>query len=359
MNEHSKKIAALIYRHLQGKLDVQERSVLEEWIAASDENALLFKKLTDKGIYAEVEKDFDDARLVAAAERLSSRVGFKVKPYTRADRKAKWRRQSMIRYSAVAAAVVLLVLAGVWLNRPGQPAMITQMAAQPVKASSAPKPGDVAAVQEGNNIVAVPRGKGQQVMLPDGSRVWLNAESTLDYPARFTGGARKLTLLGEAYFEVAPDKAMPFVVLLKDGTEITVLGTHFSVRAYKGEASKVSLLEGGVRVGKGRSVCVLNRLEQATIAAGGKIDKSVVPDSLGAISWKNGTLTFANADIHTFTREISRAYNIDIKCEGYFKWFSYSGPFPMNLAIDGLRQELSERGLSTQLTGATLLIHPA
>lgn len=83
MIEHSQYIAGLIYKHIHGSLNAQEKSELDQWIGESGENAWSFKLLTDKGIYDQVRKDFDDVRLVAAAERISARVGFEVRPYIR------------------------------------------------------------------------------------------------------------------------------------------------------------------------------------------------------------------------------------------------------------------------------------
>jgi ferric-dicitrate binding protein FerR (iron transport regulator) len=99
------------------------------------------------------------------------------------------------------------------------------------------------------NTMSTPKGRQFQVTLPDGTKVWLNAASSLRYPTVFTGAERKVTVTGEAYFEVAHNERMPFVVNVNDKEEVTVLGTHFNVNAYDNEkAIHTTLLQGSVKV---------------------------------------------------------------------------------------------------------------
>jgi len=338
---------------------VQERKELDDWIAESEKNASLFKRLTHKGIYAEVEKDFDDARLIEAAHKLSERVGFEVRPYVQGERtKAKLRYMKWRKYVA-AAAVILVLAVGFRVYKNNQPAGWKEMAQQPLTADMRPW-GDKFMVTSGNgsDTVATPRGGMHEMLLPDGSKVWLHADAKISFPTAFTGTERSVYLSGTAYFEIAGNEKKPFIVRLADNRTIEVLGTHFNVRSYAGENMTISLLEGKIKLSRGSESRILDRLEQATIDSSNQLIIGPVADSLGAINWKDGTLSFYKARIGPFVQEISRSYNVSIYCQGHFGWFSYTGGIPLTLSISGLLRELAKPGcdLHAELAGDSILI---
>ena len=166
------------------------------------------------------------------------------------------------------------------------------------------------------NTLSNPRGSGVIYMeLADGSHVWLNAGSSIRYPVAFTGNERKIFMTGEAYFEVAHNAAMPFKVI-SDKAEVTVLGTHFNVNAYTDEANtKVTLLEGAVKVDGPGAAKILRPGEQAQVT-----DKIVVTadaDLEEVMAWKTGKFIFGEkADIETIMRQVSRWYDVDIEYQG-------------------------------------------
>jgi len=161
------------------------------------------------------------------------------------------------------------------------------------------------------NMLSTANGETYQVRLPDGSLVWLNAASTLTYPANFASAReRKVLLTGEAYFEIAKDKAHPFVVS-SAGQEIEVLGTHFNVNAYGDEpAVATTLLEGSVKVSAGANVRVIKPGEQA-LNKDGKLSITAA-DTESVTDWKDGDFYFNGVNFRTAMREISRWYNVDI-----------------------------------------------
>lgn len=173
----------------------------------------------------------------------------------------------------------------------------------------------VAGANAGNvsfNTLSTPRGGNYQVELPDGSRVWLNAASSLRFPTVFSGNTRVVELTGEGYFEVAKNKAMPFIVKVNNA-EIRVLGTHFNVMAYQDESAlKTTLLEGSVQFKSGASINILKPGEQSQLNKDGNVKILPDVDVDDVVAWKNGSLHFENEDIESVMRRISRWYNIDV-----------------------------------------------
>jgi len=167
------------------------------------------------------------------------------------------------------------------------------------------------------NTISTPRGGQYQVVLADGSKVWLNAASSLRFPTSFTGNERDVTLTGEGYFEVTHDVAKPFKVSV-NGAEIEVLGTHFNINAYDDEATiKTTLLEGSVKVGKGSASKMIRPGEQAQIENHGnsKIMVQAV-DVDAAVAWKNGRFIFHGNNIQSVMRQLARWYDVDVSYQG-------------------------------------------
>ncbi|MBB6500729.1 FecR family protein [Pedobacter cryoconitis] len=162
------------------------------------------------------------------------------------------------------------------------------------------------------NTIETPKGGQYQVNLPDGTKVWLNAASSLSFPVRFSGLQRKVVLKGEAYFEVEKNKKMPFIVDSKQ-QKIEVLGTHFNISAYDNErATKTTLAEGSVRV----SMTDNNQQEQ--ILKPGQqsvVDKKikVIPvDVEEELAWKDGLFTFNNETLENIMQKVERWYDVKV-----------------------------------------------
>lgn len=164
----------------------------------------------------------------------------------------------------------------------------------------------------GMNTITIPRGGQYQVVLPDGSKVWLNAASSLSYPAVFTGNKREVELKGEAYFEITHDAKKPFSVR-SAGQVVKVLGTHFNISSYPAEAPvKTTLLEGSIALsetGTARTH-MLHPGQQATLSNAGLTLKDV--DTEESIAWKNGLFLFRNTELKTLIYQLERWYDVDI-----------------------------------------------
>ena len=188
-------------------------------------------------------------------------------------------------------------------------------------------PGFHTADQMSRNMVNTPGGGQYQVNLSDGTKVWLNASSSLKFPTAFAGKTRSVELSGEAYFEVAKDKQHPFIVSYNQ-MSVRVLGTHFNIKAYDDEQqSNTTLLEGSVSLSSGDAQSILKPGEQGLFnQRTGKLAVSVAPDGGdGSVAWKNGDFMFLNEDIYTVMRQISRWYDVDVEYQGHFKDLQFRG----------------------------------
>ena len=163
------------------------------------------------------------------------------------------------------------------------------------------------------NTLSLPKGsKPIRLVLSDGSLVWLNAASSITYPTAFVGKERKVSMMGEAYFEVSENKAMPFFVE-HDQLLIKVLGTHFNVNTYENEASnKVTLLSGLVDVGNGKISKRLVPGQQASVSKTVfSVDENIDTDEV--LAWKNGQFYFGGSDIRSIMKQIERYYDVEVE----------------------------------------------
>ncbi|RKR84010.1 FecR family protein [Mucilaginibacter gracilis] len=325
----------LFEKYLAGNCTEQEKAWLESWYLEYKEQNL--PNLTSAQ-FQEIENSHP--KVLGASPRV---VSF-------------WPR------IAAAAAVLLLVLGGAWLVvrksnlatvaeqhisrdiKPGNNkailtlangqkiilnnAKIGQMATQGNAAVAKIAEGQLAynasttmALAEVLNKIETPRGGQYQVVLADGTKVWLNAASSLIFPTAFTGKQRRVELHGEGYFEVAKNKNMPFIVS-SDEQQVEVLGTHFNISAYKDDNGvfKTTLLEGSVRLNN-----------KVMMVPGDEADntnnniKLKQVDAENSIAWKNGKFTFQNEDIQSLMRKIARWYDVQVVYSGSMMHKNFSG----------------------------------
>lgn len=159
------------------------------------------------------------------------------------------------------------------------------------------------------NTIEVPVGGQWQVKLPDGSLVFLNASSTLTYPTHFEGNERRVSLKGEAYFEIAHNPAMPFKVLSNEQV-VEVLGTHFNIMAYANEPFKTTLVEGSVKISTPNDAKVLKPGEQALL--NGQLLTVKIADVEEALAWMKGYFKF-NESLRDIMNKISRWYDVEVE----------------------------------------------
>jgi transmembrane sensor len=202
---------------------------------------------------------------------------------------------------------------------------------------------NVAAVQM--NTITTPLGGQYKIILPDGTEVWLNAASSLKFPATFSGRERNVELTGEAYFEVAKNKNMPFKVKFK-GQEVEVLGTHFNISAYKDDPeSRTTLIEGSVAISRNKIKEKLKPGQQAvssdTDYPGFKIQQANIEE---AMAWKNGLFLFHDANIKDIMTQAARWYDVEVVYRGNLEDKQYGGRVSRYKNISELLKNLELTG---------------
>jgi len=205
------------------------------------------------------------------------------------------------------------------------------------------------------NTINTPNGGQYQLVLADGTRVWLNAASSLKFPTEFNGNNRTVELTGEAYFEVAKDKHKPFNVKTANQT-VQVLGTHFNVNSYSDEAVvKTTLLEGSVKVYSATASVLINPGQQALLS-NNQLLVNKDPDVNEVIAWKNGMFQFNEADIQTIMRQIARWYDIDVEFKGKIPDYTYHGKISRNSNVSQVLKILELSGIDFTIEGRKIIV---
>lgn len=207
------------------------------------------------------------------------------------------------------------------------------------------------------NTLSTPGGGQYKLILPDGSKVWLNAKSRLRFPAAFTGNQRLVELTGEAYFEVAKNKENPFMINV-EGLRVEVLGTHFNVNGYVEEKDIVtSLIEGSVKVTKGALQDLLKPGQQAILNKKEEQIKIANADMDEVTAWKNGLFQFKNADIYEIMREVGRWYNVEIIYAGKVPVQRFDGKISRSAQLPEVLQILQLSKIKFTIEGKKIIVH--
>lgn len=351
----------LLLGELTGENSESEKTQLQHWLKESPENETLYKELQEEVRLQQLYQEQQQFQATTGLERISKRMNVaKISIFRR--------------WLPYAAAVVLVVLVGVWIyvgneiadrrpaNGQGKPNAAHVVDIQPgsnratltladgstvdlSEAQSGIIAGDKITYLDGSTVfgeqvnkstreqghdglrteesasqahkftgslqLTTPKGGTYQITLPDGSKVWLNAGTTLKYPSRFSSEERVVELSGEAYFEVAKAQNWPFRVVGKNQV-VDVLGTAFNITAYPDETeTTTTLVEGRVKVVvDGITASILNPGDQSTLRKDGIAIKAV--DVSSAVAWRNGRFAFDNKTFSQIMNELARWYNLDI-----------------------------------------------
>jgi transmembrane sensor len=209
------------------------------------------------------------------------------------------------------------------------------------------------------NTLRTPRGGQYRLVLPDGTQAWLNAASSISYPAAFTTNERRVRISGEVYFEVAVDKAKPFVAEASDGSLVQVLGTSFDIDSYLDEGVvKTTLLTGKVRVSAGSGATMVAPGEQAQESP----DKLTLVDKVDlekVMAWKNGFFDFQDATLEEVMRQLERWYDIKVEYPKGIPAGQFEGQISRNINLADLLKILARADVKFKIEeGRRLLVLP-
>jgi transmembrane sensor len=218
-------------------------------------------------------------------------------------------------------------------------------------------PGQTNSSTETYNTISTPKGGQFQVVLSDGSKVWLNAASSITFPTIFSKIERKVTITGEVYFEITKNKLLPFKVIAGKQT-VEVLGTHFNINAYTDESMiKTTLVEGSVKVSAGKNIAILKPEQQANIPNNGSDEIGVnTADTESILAWKNGSFQFEKAEIPFIMRQLARWYNVTVKYEGSVSQRHFTGSISRNVNLSELLKMLKYTGIDFKIEGQTIIV---
>ena len=276
-----------LYKFFDGKASREEKEAVRIWLESSPENEQeLFK-----------EREFFDALLLTGSTKVAG-MEKKSRPFY---------RTVLLEAIKIAAVFAITVASGTYFYK-----------------------SEICKIGEAMNTITVPAGQRANLTLADGTNVWLNARSEMRYPAVFTGNKREITLDGEAYFEVAKNKEIPFYVNTETN-QVRVVGTHFNVCAYKGSNEfETTLVEGIVDIYAYDNERPLTRLTKNEFFGSyqGKYKKAVLP-SYDYLRWREGLYCFDDSPFSCILTKLEKYYNVKItvenpkvlnyRCTGKFK----------------------------------------
>ena len=350
MGEDASRIAYLVAGYVKGSLTTTEHQELDDWVNLNDDNLLLFEKLTDPETLDEQITWMQGIDTNSALARTKLKLSQTQLQLPTGDLERK--KPVLLKFLPHVAAAIIVVFAGVWAMRYylkplGEPSITATADIAPGKfkaqlrlaneqvisidgSEGVPTIAAGIVVNKGEgelqygtgggagdssvNTLVVPKGGMYKVKLSDGTRVWVNAGSSIEYPVEFGKGERQITLHGEAYFEVTKDEQRPFIVH-SGSSNIKVLGTRFNINAY-GDVNPIvtTVTEGRVALQNGANELVLNAKEAGSLLADGKLVKQRV-DEDEAMAWTEGKFILRDATITDVMQQIARWYDATIVYE--------------------------------------------
>ncbi|WP_295116533.1 FecR family protein [uncultured Chitinophaga sp.] len=395
------ELPGLLQKLLCGEaLTEKEWQLLEDWKERSAANKALYNSLGDPAAVKQmlstwhgIEKnsEFNKQR---GMDRISELAG------DRPPIKIRLLQRPLVRY---AAAGLLLLGTGAYLwqtNRGGKEGAISQRQAAVIAPIAPGKDGAVLTLADGStvvldslgngvvaqqggaqvmlqngqlayagsadgevayNTISTPKGRQFRLQLPDGTRVWLNAASSVRYPVTFSGNERRVQLEGEAYFEIAKNANMPFRVAVGDATEVEVLGTSFNIKAYKNESViKTTLLDGAVRLNAYRQSQLLAPGQQAEVRpAAAQLSLTGHADLDKVMAWKNGLFNFDDATLGEVMRELERWYDIEVTYAKGIPAATFGGEINKQNTLQDVLQILEKSNVHFRLEqGRKLVVIP-
>jgi len=390
------RIRDILYRYLrEGTLSPGDQDLLNQWMDKSEDNRNLLNQLSDEEQWQEYfSLRMNTGKTDRAFERFVSARNQKA---VVRSMPARWK------WGWAAAAILVVFASSVYFFldkavEPSAPALVQQPAdiapgmegailtladgstvvldslgngivAAQIGAQAVIRNGELMYEATGEpvekisyNTLHTPKGRQFALTLSDGTKVWLNAASSIRYPANFAGKERWVDITGEVYFEVAASSQAPFRINVDGRAMIDVLGTDFNVNAYANEAYiRTTLINGAVRVAAGQSTraseaVVLKPGQQAQLSTDGGIKLVKDADIEKVIAWKDGLFNFDGATLEEVMKQLERWYDIEVIYEQGVPDKKLIGKMTRGLTLNGLMIGLKELGIRTRLEGRQLIV---
>jgi len=387
-------LGELLIKHFNGQTSEAEERILAEWLSRSEENRKFYDSFSDKENIRQRLALFNSIQQSAGWQKIEGSIeSLKREELTVTPASSPIRRfgSRLIRYAAAIAILLGCAVYFYWnpvvkgkdalkttssetellpggdratltlangttidLDSLANGQLVTEGSAKIIKLSNGQLsylakpdvPSSSSAVAY--NTLKTPKGGQYQIILPDGTRVWLNATSSVTYPTAFLEKERVVEIAGEVYFEVMKNPKRPFKVKTDRGTVIEVLGTYFNVNAYADEKSdKTSLLEGAIKI-EGKL------LAPGQAYTNGKV---IATDTDQDIAWKNGVFNFHNVKLPEAMRQIARWYDVDIRYDEKAAEIEFGGKMGRNLTLEQVLKGLEGiDDMRFKLEGRTLFV---
>jgi transmembrane sensor len=399
--EKAHRIAALISGYIHKGLTPDEHDELDRWVGESEANMKLFEELTDDKVSQQALDWLADADSPRMLKKLKGKLTFvyESRPLF-----------SQFWHYAVAASIALVLgTVGFFIYKnsvkttapvlaaeqpadvpPGREQATLTLADGRTIVLDEAKEGTIATQGSSNvlkqdgqlvynntgekqlaqliNTVTTPRGGSYPLTLSDGTKLWLNAASSISFPAAFSSKERRVAITGEVYFEVAPlspkgrQGRVPFIVEVKDkGMVVEVLGTHFNINSYDDESAiKTTLLEGAVKVSAAGKVSMMKPGQQVQLSKNNEMKTLNDADTDVVMAWKNGFFGFRNTDLKTAMRQVSRWYDLEVEFRTDVSAMGYSAMLSRKLSALSLVAAMEETfgGVHFKLEGKKMIVLP-
>lgn len=401
MNQEVKPIEELLADESFLKYCEGDEKEKRQWEERLRENPVLKEQVAQaKRLYALVKAELADVN--SETEKFSSLLQQHIAVTGGSGEEAKVivMRERRRRWMWAAAAVVFLLGAGLYFLLPQKAKAPDQVVMNDIKAPDVTKAtvtlangeriyldsvgngalatqGNMNLVKTGNgeityqpvlngtegklqyNSLQNPRGsKVINIVLSDGTKVWLNAGSSLTYPVAFVEKERKVAITGEAYFEVKHNASSPFKVTVNE-MQVTVLGTHFNINSYADDGNiETTLLEGSVNVKSRNAAQMLSPGQQAVFNKTGlSLEKNV--DVAEVMAWKNGFFNFNNASLKQVMQQLMRWYDVEVEYSGSIPPVQFVGEIERGLNLSQVLNILEKNGVYFKIEGKKLTVMPS
>jgi transmembrane sensor len=391
-------IGELIFKRLQGSITIEESVVLDQWSAESDANQELIDSFNDENILASKLTDFHPDNRILYRNQILKKIQQKQKAQQlrKPVHRVHFLKTAWFRY---ASAILIILGIGSYIlfskKSVHKPIVVAAQNKQPGsdKATLTLSDGRQIILDNSNkeniadgrisiekadgiityntastietsarevfNIMNTPRGGQYQLVLPDGSKVWLNSASSLKYPTVFQGKNRIVELSGEAYFDIKENKKNPFIVKTQKA-DVLVLGTEFNINSYSDEPDfSATLINGSVKISNGNDSMIISPGQQAQIknSSSNILELNNDVDINQVTAWRKGIFEFKETTLDAISRQLTRWYDVEVLVEKGSRNLPLSGGITRKTSLENVLKILAANGVNHKWQNGKIKIY--